>query len=258
MNLCGKAARLVRVCRNAAANCFGQPVVVLTYHRVAVLRDDPEQLAVSPDRFRRQLEFLRSNYPILRFDEPWGKPERMSFVITFDDGYADNLTAALPILREFDCPAAFFICAGAIGSEREFPWDGGGTPQRKEFRTLRPDELRELAADPLAAIGSHTVSHPRLSGLSPEEQRREIAGGHRMLEELIGRRLTVFSYPFGNYRDFNADSVAVCRECGFFRAAANYPGQYHPGSDPLTVPRHLVRDWDADEFQSRMFRFKYL
>ena len=234
MNLCGKAARLVRVCRNAAANCFGQPVVVLTYHRVAVLRDDPEQLAVSPDRFRRQLEFLRSNYPILRFDEPWGKPERMSFVITFDDGYADNLTAALPILREFDCPAAFFIC------------------------TLRPDELRELAADPLAAIGSHTVSHPRLSGLSPEEQRREIAGGHRMLEELIGRRLTVFSYPFGNYRDFNADSVAVCRECGFFRAAANYPGQYHPGSDPLAVPRHLVRDWDADEFQSRMFRFKYL
>ena len=182
----------------------------------------------------------------------------MSFVITFDDGYADNLTAALPILREFDCPAAFFICAGAIGSEREFPWDGGGTPQRKEFRTLRPDELRELAADPLAAIGSHTVSHPRLSGLSPEEQRREIAGGHRMLEELIGRRLTVFSYPFGNYRDFNADSVAVCRECGFFRAAANYPGQYHPGSDPLAVPRHLVRDWDADEFQSRMFRFKYL
>ena len=115
MNLCGKAARLVQVCRNAAANCFGQPVVVLTYHRVAVLRDDPEQLAVSPDRFRRQLEFLRSNYPILRFDEPWGKPERMSFVITFDDGYADNLTAALPILREFDCPAAFFICAGAIG-----------------------------------------------------------------------------------------------------------------------------------------------
>lgn len=112
MNLCGKAARLVRVCRNAAANCFGQPVVVLTYHRVAVLRDDPEQLAVSSDRFRRQLEFLRSNYPILRFDEPWGKPERMSFVITFDDGYADNLTAALPILREFDCPAAFFICAG--------------------------------------------------------------------------------------------------------------------------------------------------
>ena len=66
------------------------------------------------------------------------------------------------------------------------------------------------------------------------------------------------SYPFGNYRDFNADSVAVCRECGFFRAAANYPGQYHPGSDPLAVPRHLVRDWDADEFQSRMFRFKYL
>ena len=230
MNLCGKAARLVRVCRNAAANCFGQPVVVLTYHRVAVLRDDPEQLAVSPDRFRRQLEFLRSNYPILRFDEPWGKPERMSFVITFDDGYADNLTAALPILREFDCPAAFFICAGAIGSEREFPWDGGGTPQRKEFRTLRPDELRELAADPLAAIGSHTVSHPRLSGLSPEEQRREIAGGHRMLEELIGRRLTVFSYPFGNYRDFNADSVAVCRECGFFRAAA-YPR--------WAQPRHL-------------------
>lgn len=258
MNILGKLSRAVRVGRNVAADLFEPPIVVLTYHRVARLESDPEQLAVSPDRFREQLEFLRSNFPVLRFDETWKRPERTSFVLTFDDGYADNLTDALPILREFGCPATFFVSAGAVDADREFPWDGGLSPQRREFRTLRKDELRELAADPLATVGSHTATHPRLGSLAKEAQREEIVGGHRKLEAALGRRLAVFSYPFGNYGDFNADSRAICREAGFFRAAANFPGQYHADCDPFAIPRHLVRDWSGEAFRKRMFRFRCL
>ena len=258
MNIPRKISRAIRICRNVTANLFEPPIVVLTYHRVAHQEHDPEQLAVSPEHFREQLGFLRSNFPILRFDEPWMYPERISFVLTFDDGYADNLTTALPILREFECPATFFVTAGAVGADREFPWDGGHSPQRCKFRTLREDELRELAADPLTTVGSHTGTHPRLSSLSAKEQQTEIIGGHRRLEEMLGRKLTVFSYPFGNYGDFNADSRRICQAAGFSRAAANFPGQYFRNGDPLAIPRHLVRNWNGKAFKERMFRFQYL
>src|SRR4051794_28319151 len=104
--------------RNAAA----PPVVVLIYHRVTVLADDPQLLAVSPDKFRAQLEILK-RYPILRFEDDWSKVRQPSIVITFDDGYADNHREALPILTEYGLPATFFVTAGAVGSNSEFWWD---------------------------------------------------------------------------------------------------------------------------------------
>lgn len=258
MNIRYKIQRGRRIAGNILANCFEPPVVLLTYHRIAVLAEDPYQLAVTPENFRRQLDFLRGHFQILPFDGAWDRGDGVRFVITFDDGYADNLENALPILREFEVPAIFFVAAGAVDAGREFPWDGGNAPQRREFRTLRLGELQELAANPLALIGSHTVTHPRLSELSAEKQHEEIAGGHRRLEEQLGRKLSFFSYPFGNYQDFNADSVRICRELGLTRVAANYPGQYHHVTDPLAIPRHVVRNWNPDEFRKRLFRFKYL
>ncbi len=256
MGIKRKLSRMIRVGRNIAANWFEPPIVILTYHRVTELSDDPEQLAVSPAHFREQLEVLRRNeFPILRFDQPWESPTRTSFVLTFDDGYADNYREALPILREFQFPATFFVSGRAVDGEREFSWDGGHSPQREMFCTLRLAELRKLAAEPLVTVGSHTMTHPRLSMLSKEEQRREIVDGHRCLEELLERKLAVFSYPFGNHGDFNDDSRDICRECDFFRVAANYPGQCHRDTDPLEMPRHLVRNWDGREFSNNMFRF---
>ncbi len=104
-------------------NRFDPPIVILLYHRVTTLAADPQQLAVSPANFRAQMLFLKQHLPILRFEEDWSKVQQPAVVITFDDGYADNLNEALPILEEIGLPATFFICTGQIDTQQEFWWD---------------------------------------------------------------------------------------------------------------------------------------
>lgn len=104
-------------------NLIDPPVVVLLYHRVAVLADDPDMLAVTPARFREQLIWLKSRFPVIRFETEWSVIDKPAVVITFDDGYADNFHAALPILSDLDIPATFFVTAGQIDCGEEFWWD---------------------------------------------------------------------------------------------------------------------------------------
>lgn len=109
--------------KNRILNLIDYPVVVLVYHRVTVLQSDPQLLAVSPDHFRRQMQYLKQNFQIVRFEEDWSGLHKPAVAVTFDDGYADNALEALPILEEEKVPATFFISTGSIGSRYEFWWD---------------------------------------------------------------------------------------------------------------------------------------
>jgi peptidoglycan/xylan/chitin deacetylase (PgdA/CDA1 family) len=116
-------------------NLIDRPVVILVYHRVTNLPTDPEMLAVGPGNFRRQMEFLRQHFRVARFEENWSEVRDPTVVITFDDGYADNLLEALPILEEVGVPATFFISTGRIGTGEEFWW------HRLETLLLREGEF---------------------------------------------------------------------------------------------------------------------
>lgn len=310
----------VRAAAARIRNRLDTPVLTLLYHRVATLEQDPQQLAVTPDNFRVQMEYLAARFPLLRFEDEWRPVARPSVVITFDDGYADNARQALPILEETGVPATFFVTSGMVGSDREFWWDElerillgereypgrfelddgqfaeqwpTGNPEQRFslYRTLQPllkrvgperratwlerlrdwadldrqgreshralnrDELRRLAASPLATIGGHTESHTPLALLSREEQRREIGVSLTRLKELTSREIRVFSYPFGGRDDYGAGTADICRELGCVRSAANFPGLAHRWTDPQQIPRHLVRNWPVDEFAKRMDRF---
>ncbi len=122
-------------------------------------------------------------------------------------------------------------------------------------RAMTLDELRRLAASRWATIGSHTVTHTQLSSLTPDAQREEIATSKRQLEEWLGQEITVFSYPFGKRRHYTKESVTLCREAGFTKAAANFPGQAHWWTDPYRIPRHLVRNWPAEIFIGKLRGF---
>jgi len=114
--------RKVRALKNGIINLFSSPVIILVYHRVTDLVSDPEMLAVSPGNFRRHMEFLKQQYRIMRFEEEWSDLKEPAVVITFDDGYADNVLEALPILEETEVPATFFVSTGRIGTGKEFWW----------------------------------------------------------------------------------------------------------------------------------------
>lgn len=314
------AWREVRACKNRLANLIDCPVVVLVYHRVTELADDPEMIAVSPDNFRRQLEFIKKRFLILNLAEEWNNLQKPAVVITFDDGYADNMLQALPIMEEVGVPATFFVSTAYIGTdqlfwwhrleaillrEAVFPshfelqdprfgrvWKTTSLEQRKRLyaslcmlmRRLAPDsqeawlsqlenwagpgvlptdlhrmmtqeELQTLAESPLATIGAHTVSHSALSALTEGQQREEIFSSKAALEKITGNTITTFSYPFGRKNEYNRASIDLCREAGFTRVAANVPGQVHRWTDPLQLPRHLVRNWDLETFATELKRF---
>ncbi|MDX1578555.1 MAG: polysaccharide deacetylase family protein, partial [Gemmatimonadota bacterium] len=106
----------------------GSAALILAYHRVADLPADPNGLAVHPERFAGHLELLRRNYrplplrTLIRDLAENRLPER-AVVITFDDGYEDNLTQARPLLARHDVPATVFVVSGQVGAGREFWWD---------------------------------------------------------------------------------------------------------------------------------------
>jgi peptidoglycan/xylan/chitin deacetylase (PgdA/CDA1 family) len=112
--------RGLRRLKNRALSRLDTPLIVLAYHRVAHLAHDPYQLAVTPEHFRAQMGYLRDHCHCLRGEAKWSELRTPAVVVTFDDGYADNLHQALPILTATGIPATFFISTGQLDSEREF------------------------------------------------------------------------------------------------------------------------------------------
>lgn len=112
-----QAKREMTVVRNR----FDVPILILLYHRCAVLETDPQLLAVTPENFTNQVKWLKERYPILRFDESWNSVREPSVVLTFDDGYWDNYAYAVPILERLQVPATIFVSTERIGTEKE-PW----------------------------------------------------------------------------------------------------------------------------------------
>jgi peptidoglycan/xylan/chitin deacetylase (PgdA/CDA1 family) len=134
MNVAGRLRRLA----GRLAGRRGSPGIVLMYHRVASDLVDPWRLCVSQANFVAQLEVLATLFRVVTLRElvatRGSDGERPSVAITFDDGYADNLHAAAPLLVRQGMPATFFLTSGTLGSAREFWWD----------------ELDQLLLDPCA------------------------------------------------------------------------------------------------------------
>src|SRR5215203_1242979 len=120
----GRIGRIVWRARNR----FTPEALVLLYHRVTRLETDPQWLSVPPERFDEQVEMLVRNWHVLSLPRLLGTlhegtlPKR-SVVITFDDGYADNLFEAKPILERHGLPATVFVASGFVGRREEFFWD---------------------------------------------------------------------------------------------------------------------------------------
>jgi peptidoglycan/xylan/chitin deacetylase (PgdA/CDA1 family) len=306
--------------RNRLLNRVDSPLVILVYHRVTEIADDPEMIAVSPGNFRQQMEFIKQRFPILRFEDQWSYLQEPAVVITFDDGYADNVLQALPIIEEVGVPATFFVSTAHIGTDQvfwwhrleaillregEFPshfelqdfrfgrvWKTTSPEQRKRLyaslcmlmrrldpgrqevwlnqlehwngpavlpadlhRMMTQEELQKLAESPWTTIGAHTVSHSALSALTEAQQREEIFSSKTTLEKLTGKETTTFSYPFGRKQEYNKTSLRLCREAGFTKVAANFPGQSHRWTDPLQIPRNLVRNWNRETFAKELEGF---
>jgi peptidoglycan/xylan/chitin deacetylase (PgdA/CDA1 family) len=110
-------------------------------------------------------------------------------------------------------------------------------------RPMTPAEAVQLASSGLVRLGAHTMTHPALLSLEPEVRREEILGSRRQCEALVGRPVSGFSYPHG---EFDAQTAAMVQEAGFAWACA---GGLHvaatPGNDAFALPRVQALNWRA-------------
>ena len=151
-------------------------------------------------------------------------------VLTFDDGYANLLPNAHPVLSEMGWPYTVYLVSGRVGQTNRWVEPEGfeATP------LLSWEAIREMQAYPGAAFEAHTINHPRLATLAPDQFAREIGEGRRELEDKLGRAVRHFCYPYGSY---NPAVVEAVREAGFVSATTTDFGRVRRGDDPLRLPR---------------------
>ena len=308
--------------------------LVLTYHRVTREQHDPWALTVAPERFEEQLSVLRKHCVVISLqrmlhDLCAGTLARNAVAVTFDDGYADNLHAAIPILERHEVPATFFLSPGLLDGKSSFWWDelgrillrGDPLPDRLEldvagrmfrwnrpgpgvapppspdtwrgwqpttdpakelyldlWRILKPlrretqlrllaelrawsglpaptamddrsltlEEAARLAHHPLAEIGAHTLTHPTLPAHDGATKRAEIAGSKRACEDIAGRAVGTFSYPYG---DLDAETVSLVRDAGFGTAFTTESRPVRLRHQPQHLPRIQMHDWTGAQFE---------
>ena len=209
---------------------------VLMYHAIARVSDDPNNVCVSPERFKAQMLHLkrRGLYGISMEELVRAiRRGRASNLVglTFDDGYENFIHAALPVLEEVGFTATVFVVGGMLGGENS--WDRG-----PRMRLLSAEDVRELPERGIE-VGSHGLSHASLSRLEPEQLEKEIRGSREILGEVLSRPVEGFCYPYG---DLNEQGVRIVREAGYAYACAY---KKRISRDAYDVPRINVGERDG-------------
>ncbi|WP_369208641.1 polysaccharide deacetylase family protein [Streptomyces sp. PU-14G] len=202
---------------------------VLMYHSVSDCDEDPYRVTVPPARLERQLRWLRerglTGVSVGRLLRARACGRGRGLVgLTFDDGYADFLTDALPLLRRHECTATAFVLPGRLGGDNA--WDAEGP--RKPL--LDAEGVRAVAAAGME-LGSHGLVHTDLTEADDVTLERETAHSRSLLAELTGTAPDGFCYPYGT---LDARAVEAVRAAGYAYACAIDPG-------PLTGVHALPR-----------------
>jgi hypothetical protein len=163
------------------------------------------------------------------------------FHLSFDDGFRNLLTNALPVLQELSIPATVFVPTGLIGADYETiaSYCLDIIRYAAPVEVLSWDDLAELSRRGVT-VSSHTHTHARLSSLVTRDQLySEIAQSKILLEQKLGTECRYISWPFGMLADMSQQAFAMVRECGYAGCFAGYRGSIKPGhTNQFCIPRH--------------------
>ena len=193
---------------------LGRVPMILMYHGVADVTEDPNQLCVTPSRFAAQMAALqrlglRGVAIGTLVDAMRAGRQRGLVGITFDDGYVNVLEAALPELKCRGFTASVFIISGRLGGTND--WDEGPS-----WPLLSASQVGELAAAGME-VGSHSTTHVRLAGQPASQLETEVSGSRSSLGELVGAPVRGFAYPYGS---MDAAARRAVRDAGYDYACA--------------------------------------
>ena len=193
-----------------------ESIPILAFHKV-----DPRfewgVTRATPRRFRKIIQYLYdAGYTGIGANDLLHPetldPQKKVVGITFDDSYASLYEHAFPVLQEFGFSATVFVITDFIGKLNTWDVNLGWLT----FKHLDWTQMREMEKHGIS-FGSHTVSHPDLTRISPERIRNELGDSKKILEDGLGKEIPLVSYPFGR---FNPAIVHMSQEAGYQKACA--------------------------------------
>jgi peptidoglycan/xylan/chitin deacetylase (PgdA/CDA1 family) len=193
------------------------PYCVVAFHRIATPAREDDDLSYPAAALDALCRYWRDHFEVLSLDCLLARlahgdaADRPCLSITFDDGYADNAEIAAPVLDRLELSATFFLCTGAVGAANHFAWDAGLAPRP---RLMSWDQARELHRAGFG-IGSHTVSHARLSSVRGAALAEELQASRRRLEAELGEATADLAYPFGGLDDCDDIARTAARVAGY-------------------------------------------
>jgi peptidoglycan/xylan/chitin deacetylase (PgdA/CDA1 family) len=233
----------------------GATVPILMYHQVTPSPPPGyRKYAVTTEAFAAQLEWLAQHRYVsismnALYEHRMGRQELPArpVILTFDDGYRDCLEYAAPILKARGFTATFFVLGLLAGKTSQWLLAERGI----ELPLLDWDAVRQLRAAG-NECGSHGLSHPRLTQLSPSACREELLTSRRLIEDQLGEEVGHLAYPFGAY-DESVRAIAV--ESGYRTACSVRPGWSPPGDDLMALRRiHVEGEGSMRDFADSLRR----
>lgn len=216
------------------------PLSILMYHQVGVFERPAAHRAAycHIDRFKAQLRFFkRFGYHVLSLEQAHAGlfggavlPPK-SVVLTFDDGYENFKEHAWPALQAHGYPATVFLVSGLLGKTARWLANDPKQPPLMSTKTVQ-----ELSREGVH-FGSHAVSHQRLSTLSDEQIKAEIIDSKARLEDVLGKSVPDFCYPYGDYNTLARDTV---QEAGYRTGLTCIRGAANTADNAFELPRKAI------------------
>src|SRR3954451_22432340 len=261
-----RAERVKQVLKNGVYRTIGETATaigadangqrslrVLMYHKVNDVPENPLSMPVSV--FDEQMDLLRVlGYTVVGLQAVLdyyvdGTPlPPKAVLITFDDGYHDNLDNASRVLRKYGYAGVLFVPVGYLDDRQPLPHEERLAAQGVMNRTLDWDELADVERNGIR-IESHGISHRPLANLEVDEAAREITLSKLRLEERLGRPVRAFSYVKGSEADYRPVHLSLVRQAGYDVAFSAVSGANSADTDPLLLRRYNIEPYPPRTFE---------
>lgn len=195
-------------------------LVILNYHHVGVAPKNAryKRLFVRPSHLETHVLFLqRRGFEFSTLKDAMTKNSARMAVVTFDDGYADNLTNGLSVLSKLNVPATLFVPTCAVGKQRFFFQEAGDKTPSDFLNSQQLLTLRDAGWE----IASHGHEHIHLGRHSVQKQKEDLQTSKKILEDLLAQEIVSLAYPYGN---FGSETKTVTAEVGFKYAVTTEQG----------------------------------
>ena len=210
----------------------GHRVPIIMYHGVTDDMWGMTELFVRPSVMEAHLQYLVENgfTPIWFEDLERVDEIEKPVILTFDDGYADNYHELYPLLQKYQAKATIFVITGTIDYNPH---------------NLTTAQIKELSDSGLVSIQSHTVMHPLLATLTPEEQQWELEQSRLTLTRITVKIPYVICYPSGNYNSTTMELAQSLYRLGLDMNG----GDYDTSDDPYEIKRwYIARSHPVEAF----------